>query len=352
MTALFIYSNCKHIEKEEAEEIHFLVTSPVVLDTIIYNEYVCQIHSFQHVELKALEKGYLQNVYVDEGKMVRKGQLLFQIMPLIYQAEMKKAQAEVEFVEIEYINTKKLADSNIVSSSELALAKAHLDKAKAELSLAQVHLGFTQINAPFDGIVGRFHVRLGSLIEEGELLTTLSDNSKMWVYFNVPESEYLDHAVNSKSDYPTQVKLRMANNQEFDHTGIVETIEADFNNETGNIAFRATFKNPKAILRHGETGSILMPIALKNAVIVPQKTTFEVLDKKFIYVIDENDMVRSRLITVSKELPHLYVINSGVGIKDKILLDGLSKVHENQKIQYEFVNPQKAISDLSHLHAE
>ena len=137
--------------------------------------------------MKALEKGYLQNVYVDEGKMVRKGQLLFQIMPLIYQAEMKKAQAEVEFVEIEYINTKKLADSNIVSSSELALAKAHLDKAKAELSLAQVHLGFTQINAPFDGIVGRFHVRLGSLIEEGELLTTLSDNSKMWVYFNVPE---------------------------------------------------------------------------------------------------------------------------------------------------------------------
>ena len=352
LTAFFIYSNCKHIEKEEAEEMHFLVTSPIVLDTIIYNEYVCQIHSFQHIELKALEKGYLQNVYVDEGKMVRKGQLLFQIMPLIYQAEMKKAQAEVEFVEIEYINTKKLADSNIVSSSELALAKAHLDKAKAELSLAQVHLGFTQINAPFDGIVGRFHVRLGSLIEEGELLTTLSDNSKMWVYFNVPESEYLDHAVNSKSDYPTQVKLRMANNQEFDHTGIVETIEADFNNETGNIAFRATFKNPKAILRHGETGSILMPIALKNAVIVPQKTTFEVLDKKFIYVIDENDMVRSRLITVSKELPHLYVINSGVGIKDKILLDGLSKVHENQKIQYEFVNPQKAISDLSHLHAE
>lgn len=352
LTAFFIYSNCKHIEKEEAEEMHFLVTSPIVLDTIIYNEYVCQIHSFQHIELKALEKGYLQNVYVDEGKMVRKGQLLFQIMPLIYQAEMKKAQAEVEFVEIEYTNTKKLADSNIVSSSELALAKAHLDKAKAELSLAQVHLGFTQINAPFDGIVGRFHVRLGSLIEEGELLTTLSDNSKMWVYFNVPESEYLDHAVNSKSDYPTQVKLRMANNQEFDHTGIVETIEADFNNETGNIAFRATFKNPKAILRHGETGSILMPIALKNAVIVPQKTTFEVLDKKFIYVIDENDMVRSRLITVSKELPHLYVINSGVGIKDKILLDGLSKVHENQKIQYEFVNPQKAISDLSHLHAE
>ena len=350
--AALSHISCQHHESEKQEETHFLVTSPLKKDTLITRDYVCQIHAIQHIELRAMEKGYLENIFVDEGQFVKKGQQMFKIMPQIYNAELQKAQAETNFAEIEYQNTKQLSEKNVVSPNELALAKAKLDKAKAEQSLAQTHLQFTDIKAPFDGIMDHFQVRLGSLINEGDLLSTLSDNSEMWVYFNVPESEYLDHAVNSKSDYPTQVKLRMANNQEFDHTGIVETIEADFNNETGNIAFRATFKNPKAILRHGETGSILMPIALKNAVIVPQKTTFEVLDKKFIYVIDENDMVRSRLITVSKELPHLYVINSGVGIKDKILLDGLSKVHENQKIQYEFVNPQKAISDLSHLHAE
>src|SRR5690606_1771530 len=128
-------------------------------------------------------------------------------------------------------------------ANELALAKAKLDKAKAELALAMGHLGFTEIRAPFDGIIDRFRVRLGSLVDEGELLTSLSDNSKMWVYFNVPEAEYLDYITREKSDSVLKVQLQMANHQLFDQAGIVETIEADFNNETGNIAFRATFKN-------------------------------------------------------------------------------------------------------------
>lgn len=116
------------------------------------------------------------------------------------------------------------------------MAKAKLDKAKAELSLAQVHLGFTEIRAPFDGIIDRFHVRLGSLVEEGDLLTNLSDNSKMWVYYNVPESEYLDYKAKADNSKP-KVNLLMANNKTFDYPGVVETIEGEFNNETGNIAF-------------------------------------------------------------------------------------------------------------------
>ena len=120
-------------------------------------------------------------------------------MPLIYKAEMQKAKAEVDFAEIEYKNTKSLADNNIVSANELAMVKAKLDKANAELALAKVHFDFTEIRAPFDGIIGRFNdVRLGSLVEEGDLLTTLSDNSKMWVYFNVPEAEYLGYAKSKK----------------------------------------------------------------------------------------------------------------------------------------------------------
>jgi membrane fusion protein (multidrug efflux system) len=124
--------------------------------------------------LRALERGYLQNIYVDEGKTVRKGQTMFQIMPLLYRAELQKAEAEANYAEIEYLNTKQLADSNVVSKNELLLAKAKLNKAKAELALAQVHLGFTEIKAPFNGIMDRFQVRLGSLLDEGDLLTTLS----------------------------------------------------------------------------------------------------------------------------------------------------------------------------------
>jgi membrane fusion protein (multidrug efflux system) len=288
---------------------------------------------------------------VDEGQLVKKGQLMFQIMPMLYQAELQRAKAEANFAEIEYLNTKSLAESNVVSKNELALAKAKFDKANAEVSLAQVHLDFTQIKAPFDGIMDRFHVRLGSLVDEGELLTSLSDNSKMWVYFNVPEAEYLEYETVIKKDSLVHVKLLMANNKVFKYSGIIETIEADFNNETGNIAFRATFPNPKGLLRHGETGNVLMNVPFKNALLIPQKSTFEILDKKYVFVIGEDDVVRSRHITVIAEMPHLYVVQDGLAVGDKILLEGLRLVRENDKIHYEFIAPHDAISNLG-LYAE
>ena len=193
LCALLFYTGCEPKKEEKEVEAKFLVTSPLKKDTVVTKEYVCQIHAISHIELRALEKGYLQNIYVDEGKFVKKGQLMFKIMPLVYNAEMEKKQAEANFAEIEFMTTKQLSDRNVVSPYELALAKAKFDKAKAELSLSKVHLGFTEIKAPFDGIMDRFQVRLGSLLNEGDLLSTLSDNSKMWVYFNVPEAEYLSY---------------------------------------------------------------------------------------------------------------------------------------------------------------
>lgn len=350
--ATILFISCKHTEKEKEESTRFLVTSPLSKDTLILREYVCQIQSASHIELRSQEKGYLQNIYVDEGQFVRKGQLMFRIMPLLYQAEMQKARAEKNFAEVEYQNTRSLADSNIVSANELLLSKAKLDKARAELALAQAHLNLTEIRAPFDGIMDRFHKRQGSLVDESELLTTLSDNRKMWVYFNVPEAEYLDYSIRKPSKTAREVMLQMANKQLFDHKGMVETIEADFNNETGNIAFRAGFINPNGLLRHGETGNILMPVSFKNALIIPQKASFEILDKKYVYVIDKDSTVRSREITVGAEMPHLYVVGSGLQAGDMILLEGLRKVRNNERIRYAFVEPEKVISELHELHAE
>jgi membrane fusion protein (multidrug efflux system) len=333
------------------EETKFLVTSPLRMDTSISKDYVCQIRSIQHIEMRALEKGYLQEIFVDEGQFVKKGQLMFQIMPMLYKAELQKAQAEANFVEIEYQNTAKLAESNIVAPNELALAKAKLEKAKAELALAQVHLSFTEIRAPFNGIMDRFQVRLGSLVDEGDLLTTLSDNTSMWVYFNVPEAEYLEYESNVKSKDKTKVTLMMANGKMFNHIGVVETIEAEFNNETGNIAFRATFPNPNRLLRHGETGNVLMTIPLNDVLLIPQKATFEILDKKYVFVIDKDNIVRSRSITIAAEMPHIYAVQSGLETTDKILLEGLRLVRENEKVSYEFKNPKEVLSHLD-LYAE
>lgn len=352
LSTVLIFTACNTKKQEKEAEAKFFVTSPMQQDTMIYKEYVCQIHAISHIEMRSQEKGYLQNIYVDEGQHVKKGQQMFQIMPALYEAELEKSKAEVDVAEIEYKTTKNLADSNIVSKNELAMAKARLDKEKADVTMAQAHLSFTDIRAPFDGIMDKFNQRLGSLVDEGALLTTLSDNSKMWVYFNVPEAEYLDYASLAKKEGPRKVKLRMANSEIFPHEGIVETIEADFNNETGNIAFRATFPNPDGLLRHGETGTILMPSHLKNAIIIPQKSTFDVLDKKYVYVVDDKNVVHMRLITIGEELPHLYVVTSGLTAADKILLEGLGKVKDGDKIENEFESFDKVLNDIKNIEAE
>ncbi|GAB2690943.1 efflux RND transporter periplasmic adaptor subunit [Mucilaginibacter koreensis] len=345
LCALFCYTSCKPKEEKNEDNSKLLVTTPLKTDTSNVNEYVGQIHAIRHIELRAQERGYIQKFYVDEGQFVKKGQLLFQIMSRLYNAETQKSQAEVNLAKIEYQNTKRLADSDVVAPNELAMAKSKLEKAKAELSLNQVHLQFTSITAPFDGIIDHFSVRPGSLVEEGDLITTLSDNSQMWVYFNVPEAEYLDYKAKAKDAKPV-VSLVMANHQLFPYTGVVQTIEADFDNETGNIPFRATFPNPDRLLRHGETGDVKMVVPLKNALLIPQKATFEVLDKKYVFVVDKDNRVKSRQITIGADMEDVYAVTAGLSANDKILLEGLRKVKDNDKITYDFVQPQSVIDKL------
>ncbi|MFN6112580.1 MAG: efflux RND transporter periplasmic adaptor subunit [Bacteroidota bacterium] len=342
---LFGLSACHKDEVDHQEAVKYVVTSPLRTDTSIVHEYVCQIHAIQHIEIRALERGYLEKILVDEGKVVRKGQLMFQILPTIYEADFSKAEAEAKAAEIEYLNTKALADKNVVSKNELAIMKAKLDRAKAEMGLAQAHLNFTRIKAPFTGIMDRLHVRVGSLLEEGEMLTALSDNSQMWVYFNVPESQYLNYKAHTPTDSTIAVDLRMANNQIFPHKGLMTTIEGDFNNETGNIAFRATFPNPSGLLRHGETGNILMTEPLKNVLLIPQKATYEVLEKIFVYVVDAKNVVRSREVKIKAELQHVYAVE-GVAEGERVLIEGLRKVRENQIIEYTFIPPTKVLPTL------
>ena len=346
LCAVLCYTSCTPKEKETEAETRYFVTSPLQMDTSVTKEYVSQIRSIRNIELRAQEKGYLQNIYVDEGQSVKAGQLLFRIMPRIYEAELMKAAAEAKEAEIEVENTQPLAAKNVVSKNELALANAKYDRAKAELELAKVHLAFTEIRAPFDGIIDRLPLKIGSLVDEGELLTTLSDNSKMWVYFNVSEPEYLTYKSSVANKGETEVTLLMANNQLFEYPGKVETIEGEFNNETGNIAFRATFPNPHNLLRHGETGKVEMVVPLSQALVIPQKATYEIQDKRYVFVVDKNNEVHSREIGISAEMPDLFVVSSGLEAGDKILLEGLQKVRDNDKITYEYQEPRTVISHL------
>ncbi len=346
-TIALLYLTCCTTKKEKKEEaVRFTVTSPLRMDTSFTKEYVSQIRSVRNIELRAQEKGYLQNIYVDEGQFVKAGQLLFRIMPKLYEAELLKARAEAKAAEIELQNAKTLADKNIVSKNEQALAQAKLDQANAEIALAKLHLSFTEIRAPFDGTIDRIPKKLGSLIDEGELLTSLSDNSQMFAYFNVSEPEYLEYQTNVNNRAASKVNLLLANGHSLQYQGDVEVIESEFNNETGNIAFRARFPNPDKLLRNGETGKILMTVPAKNALIIPQKATYEIQDKKYVFVIDKDNIVRSRSILITGEMPDLYVIESGLSEKDRILLEGVQKVKDDDKIKFEYQKPEDVIAHL------
>ncbi|WP_202702597.1 efflux RND transporter periplasmic adaptor subunit [Flavobacterium sp. UGB4466] len=346
LIALVCLTSCT-TKKEEKEEVEkFVVTNPVKIDTSFTKQYVSQIKSVRNIEIRAQEKGFLQNIFVDEGQFVKKGQLLFKIMPNMYQAELLKAQAEQKSVEIELQNAKLLADKNIVSKNELSVAQAKLQSAKAEVALAKLHLSFTEIRAPFDGTIDRIPLKLGSLIDEGELMTSLSDNSQMFAYFNVSEPEYLQYQTDVKDRADNRVSLVLANGETFKEKGNVEVIESEFNNETGNIAFRARFPNSGKLLRNGETGQVQMIVPLKNAIVIPQKATYEIQDKKYVFVIDKNNKVNSREITITGEIPDLYVIKTGLADTDKILLEGVQKVKENDKIKYEFQSPKAVMNNL------
>lgn len=343
--AAFTLSACGGDAHAAEERTTLPVTTPMRQDVELTHEYVGQVRAIQHIELRALERGYLEGVFVDEGQVIKAGQRMFQLMPRIYQAEVHKEEAEAERSELEYKNTKLLADQKIVSPNELALSQVSLNRANAQLELARAHRGLTEIRAPFTGIMGRFQARQGSLLDEGDLLTTLSDNSVVWVYFNVSEAEYLHFKAGADGGTKQAVQLKMANGEVFAQPGTVETIEADFDNETGTIAFRAAFKNPDGLLRHGETGKVVMKASLNNALVVPQKATFDILDRKFVYVVDDGGKVTSKAITVIAEVPQLFAIE-GLTEKDHILLDGLRKVHEGSVIG---VNLQAPAEVMKHL---
>ncbi|HWA99929.1 MAG TPA: efflux RND transporter periplasmic adaptor subunit [Pirellulales bacterium] len=328
-----------------------VVTTPMIEDVMITESFVCQIRSRRHIEVRALEGGYLEKILINEGQAVKKGSLMFQILPVLYKAKLDAENAKAELAALKYKYTQELASKKVVSENELALSKVEMAEAQAKATQAAAELNFTDIRAAFDGIVDRLLQREGSLIKEGDILTTLADNSEMWVYFNVPEKYYLHYMAARKEREKDKIELVLADGETFPQPGKINAIEADFNNQNGNIKFRADFANPDGLLRHGQTGTIKIQRSLKNALVIPQRATFDILDKRYVWVVDKNDTVHQTLITVTNELEDIFVVGSGLGVGDKIVLEGVREVEEGQKVQYEFVAPEEALKHQK-FHAE
>ena len=340
-----------HAAHQHAEHHALVATSPQVKDVTVTQQYVCQIRSRRHINVRALEGGYLEPIPVKEGQAVKAGDQLFTVVPTLYKARLDAEVAEASLAQLEVNNTQRLVDQNVVSANELALLQAKLAKAQAKVKLAEAELNFTKVKAPFDGIVDRLYEQHGSLVKEGDVLTTLSDNTVMWVYFNVPESRYLEYMAGGRERESRQIELVLADGSTFPHPGAVGAIEAKFNNETGNIPFRADFPNPDRLLRHGQTGNVLIRRTLKGAVVIPQRATFEVLDKRYVFVVGAEGVVRQREITVGQEQDDIFLVAKGLSADDRIILEGVRQVRDGDKVECEYRKPEEALADQKH-HAE
>lgn len=360
---------CNHLEAQEEHEATeheakhpIVLTTPMAKDVDTSQRYVCQIHAMRNIELRALARGYLQEIKVREGQTVKKGQLLFKLLPVIYKAQLHADEAELERANISLRNTEALSNAKIVSEQEVAMVKAERQRAQAKVELASAELSFTDIVAPFDGIVDRQYEQQGSLLEEGDMLTNVSDNSVMWVYFNVPEAAYLDFQALAGAVDPenrqqlklpgAHIRLQLANGSFFDQdAGETVTIESTFDHETGNILFRADFPNPERLLRHGQTGTLWIHRPIKNAIVIPQRATFEVLDKRYVYVVGDDGVAHQRAIRIAHELDDVFVVESGLALNEKFVLEGVRQTREGEHVEAEIRKPEEVFSNMK-THAE
>jgi membrane fusion protein (multidrug efflux system) len=338
-------------EEAHEEQTKILVTRPIAMDVNVTQDYVCQIHSKRHIEVRAMESGYLKEILVKEGQAVKEKDVLFEVVPILYKARLNTELAEMNLAELELKFSKTLAEKNAVSPTEVSLYQAKLARAQAKADLARAELDFASVKAPFDGIIDRLHEMQGSLVKEGDILTTLSDNSVMWVYFNVTEKRYFEYmAETDQNKLNLDVKLLLANHNEFPHAGKIDTahnigaIEANFNNQTGNIKFRADFPNPERLLRHGQTGTVRITRELKGAIVIPQRATFELLDKRYVFVVDKKDNVaHQREFEVQYEKDDIFVVAKGLDVNDRIVFEGVREVRDGDPVEFEFIEPEEVL---------
>ena len=361
--ALVLLTACT--AKEEAvEDVQTLeVSSPISLDTIIHQEFVADIHAVQNVEIRARVKGYLDRILVDEGKQVKRGQIMFTINSQEYVADLARAKAvlsqasaELKAEELTLVNTRLLVDKNVISKNQLAISLAKVDglKAKREEALAHVQAAElkvenSNIKAPFEGIVDRLPFKRGSLVDEGTLLTTLSDNQNVFAYFNVSEQEYLAFSEQDGVNKSASVDLVLANGEKYSEKGLVETIEGEFDKNTGNIAFRARFANPNKLLRHGASGKVQLPKKVIDYWAIPQKSVFEIQEKSYVFVKEADGIVKMKSIVPDLRIPHFYLVKNGFSSKDTILIEGIQLVKQGQKIKSTFKSMRQLLTDYKAL---
>lgn len=325
--------------------------------TTIDSDYPATIEGIQNIDIRPKVDGFIERIYVDEGAVVKKGQLLFAINAPQYEQQVRtasaaisSAEADVNAAQLQVNKTKPLVEKDIISKFELESAqltlqskKAILAQAKASLVNAKVNLGYTKITSPVDGVIGAIPFKTGSLVSgtTAQPLTTVSNTAKVYAYFSLNEKQLLDFSntykgktLNEQMKNIPAVGLVLADGSTYAQNGKIESINSQINKATGAVSLRATFANPSFVLKNGSSAQVRIPQHLDQVILVPQKSTIDLQGKKFVYVLGDSAKVINTEIQIM-DIPKgkFYVVTRGLKPGDKVVLEGFQSLKDGTKIK-------------------
>lgn len=352
--SLFACSNKQQGMQQGIPDYAVMTIEPA--QATLNSSYPATIRGRQDVEIRPNVSGFITKLCVDEGAFVKKGQTLFLIDPVqfeaavnVAQAAVNVAQANVSTAKLTTANKRELAKKNIISEYDLQMAentlaseKAALAQAQAQLINAEKNLSYTKVISPSDGVVGTFPYRAGSLVSPSSAtpLTTVSDISEMYVYFSMNEKQMLEMIRQAKGSTPDvldelpEVELQLADGTIYPEKGKISTLSGVIDQTTGAVSIRATFKNSGQLLRSGGSGNIMIPVKNDSAIIIPQKATNEIQDKKFVFVVtDSSTVVSTEIKVLPQNDGQQYIVTSGLKPGDRIVTEGVgTSVRNGMKI--------------------
>ncbi|MCL7987368.1 efflux RND transporter periplasmic adaptor subunit [Sphingobacterium sp. lm-10] len=365
-SAIFLLEGCSHSESKEKEKGEKALALPVYevkrSDAVTVKTYLGTIEGKVNVEVRPQVEGLLQEIYIDEGAYVQKGQKLFRVDQSAYQESLNNmlataevAKAQLKNAQLEIDRLKPLVANDVISDvrlsaaqSDYEVAQATLQQAQAAVRSAQINKDFTVITAPVSGYIGRIPKRIGNLVTKGdkEPLTFLSDIQEVYVYFAMNESDFLyfskaqakkdsiagrEYNRNNKLTFP-KVTLMLADGEEYPIKGVVDAVNGQVDRSTGAISLRATFINQDNILRSGSSGTLKIAEVKEAVLQVPQLATNELQDRTFVYVVDGSNQVQRKNVVVSGKSKDNYIISEGVDEGDRVVLSGFDKLTDGSTI--------------------
>ena len=358
-----VVASCQQAPPAQVEaEYEVMTIAPA--DRTLTSVYSATIRGRQDIEIYPQVSGFLTKVCVTEGEHVRQGQTLFIIDQVAYEAALQTAQANVKAAEaslataqLTYDSKQELFRQNVVSEFDLSTAhnslltaKAQLAQMKAQEVSARNNLSYTVVKSPSNGVVGTLPYRVGALVSASlpEPLTTVSDNSDMYVYFSMTEKELLaltkaGGTLKEQLEKMPAVRLQLADGSTYHHEGKIDAVSGVIDQSTGSVSMRAIFSNEGNVLRSGGTGNIIFPYTMNNIITIPQSATVEIQDKKFVFVLQPDNTVKNTEIKVSNlNDGKNYLVTGGLKSGDKIVVEGVQILKDGQEIQPITREQQKA----------